>query len=143
MNETVITYAIYLAIAIPVTIWVARTLHKNGRIFLVTCFKENEELADSVNHLLLVGFYLVNLGFVILYLKLDQTVAGTTGIFEALSTKIGTVLLVLGAMHFLNMLIFTKLRQRGQEVIYPAPPPPVPPILPGLTDAKSDATGRP
>ena len=120
MNETVTTYAIYLAIAIPVTIWVARTLHKNGRIFLVTCFKENEELADSVNHLLLVGFYLVNLGFVILYLKLDSTVTGTTGIFEALSTKIGTVLLILGAMHFLNMLIFTKLRQRGNEDNYTA-----------------------
>ncbi len=115
MNETVTTYAIYLIIAIPVTIWVARTLHKNGRIFLVSCFKENEELADSVNHLLLVGFYLVNLGFVTLYLKLDEMVQGTTGIFEALSTKIGVVLLVLGLMHFFNMLIFAKLRERAEN----------------------------
>lgn len=127
MNETITTYVIYLAIAIPVTIWVARTLHKNGRIFLVSCFKENVELADSVNHLLLVGFYLVNLGFVTLYLKLDYGVHGTTGVFEALSTKIGTVLLVLGAMHFLNMFIFTKLRERAEN---PRPAYPLPPALP-------------
>ena len=126
MNETVITYAIYLAIAVPVTIWVARTLHKNGRVFLVSCFKENEELADSVNHLLLVGFYLVNLGFVILFLKLEKLVAGTTGIFEALSSKIGVVLLVLGLMHFLNMAIFAKLRERGEKPLLGVNPPPIP-----------------
>ncbi len=143
MNETVTTYAIYLAIAIPVTIWVARTLHKNGRIFLVTCFKENEELADSVNHLLLVGFYLVNLGFVILYLKIDNAVSGTTGVFEALSTKIGTVLLVLGGMHFFNMLIFSKLRERGRQAPATTTPPPVPPALPGMAAAKQAAVPAP
>ncbi len=126
MNETVITYAIYLAIAVPVTIWVARTLHKNGRIFLVSCFEENEELADSVNHLLLVGFYLVNLGFVILFLKLEKLVLGTTGIFEALSSKIGVVLLVLGLMHFLNMVIFAKLRGRSEKPLLGVTPPPIP-----------------
>lgn len=130
MNETVTTYAIYLIIAIPVTIWVARTLHKNGRIFLISCFKENEELADSVNHLLLVGFYLVNLGFVTLYLKLDHMVEGTTGIFEALSTKIGVVLLVLGLMHFFNMLIFAKLRERAENPNRTAYPPALPATAP-------------
>ena len=122
MNETAITYALYLLIAIPVTIWVARTLHRSGRVFLVDCFHGNSEMADSVNHLLVVGFYLINIGFVTLYLKLDQLVVGTTGIFEALSGKLGVVLLVLGAMHFFNLLLFTKLRNRGTRQI----PPPFP-----------------
>ncbi len=126
MNATITTYAIYLAITIPVTIWVARNLHKNGRVFLLSCFKENEELADSVNHLLLVGFYLVNLGFVTLYLKLDTIVVGTTGIFETLSTKVGVVLLILGLMHFFNMLILAKLRDRGIGAGPTAAPPALP-----------------
>lgn len=113
------TYALYLAIAIPVTIWVARTLHKSGRVFLVECFQGNTEMADSVNHLLVVGFYLVNIGFVTLYLKLDHMVAGTTGIFEALSNKIGIVLLVLGAMHFFNLFLFTKIRNKNGRSIPP------------------------
>ena len=114
MNLTVITYALYLMLAIPLTIWVARTLHKNGRVFLVECFHGKEDLADSVNHLLVVGFYLVNVGFVSLYLKLGAEVLDVRGVFEALSGKMGVVLLVLGAMHFFNVLIFTRLRRRAE-----------------------------
>lgn len=113
MNPTVITYALYLILAIPLTVWVARTLHKNGRIFLVDCFGGNEEFADSVNHLLVVGFYLINIGFVSLYLKLQSEVLEVRGVFEALSAKMGIVLLVLGAMHFFNLFIFTRLRRRS------------------------------
>ncbi len=51
MNYTVITYSLYLALSVPLTIWVARALSKNGRIFLVDCFPQNAALADSVNHL--------------------------------------------------------------------------------------------
>lgn len=126
MNETVLTYGLYLALAITLTIWVARTLHKNGRIFLVECFHGNEELADSVNHLLVVGFYLINIGFVSLYLKTTEDVLGARGVFEALSGKMGIVLLVLGAMHFFNLLVFTKMRKRAHLATMP---PPVPPML--------------
>ena len=126
MNETVLTYGLYLAIALTLTIWVARTLHKNGRIFLVECFHGNTELADSVNHLLVVGFYLINIGFVSLYLKTTEDVLGARGVFEALSGKMGVVLLVLGAMHFFNLVVFTKMRKRAHLATMP---PPVPPML--------------
>ena len=119
MNETVITYALYLLVAIPITIWVARTLHRDGRVFLVECFNGDKEMADSVNHLLVVGFYLVNIGFVTLYLKLDIAVANITGVFEALSGKLGVVLLVLGAMHFLNLFLFSRARMRGGRAVPP------------------------
>ena len=126
MNETVLTYGLYLALAITLTIWVARTLHKSGRIFLVECFHGNEELADSVNHLLVVGFYLINIGFVSLYLKTTEDVLGARGVFEALSGKMGVVLLVLGGMHFFNLIVFTKMRKRAHLATMP---PPVPPML--------------
>lgn len=126
MNETVITYALYLALAISMTVWVARTLHKNGRIFLVECFHGNTGLADSVNHLLVVGFYLINIGFVSLYLKTSGEVLGARGVLEALSGKMGIVLLVLGGLHFCNLILFTKLRKRAHLA---AMPPPVPPVL--------------
>ncbi|SKA80885.1 hypothetical protein SAMN02745166_00693 [Prosthecobacter debontii] len=126
MNATITTYALYLILAITMTIWVARTLHKNGRIFLVECFQGNTELADSVNHLLVVGFYLINIGFVSLYLKTRETIDGAQGVFEVLSGKMGIVLLALGVMHFFNLLIFARLRKRGQLATMP---PPVPPML--------------
>lgn len=62
MDEKVITYGAYIVISILLTVWVARTLHKNGRVFLIEVFGGDESLADSVNHLLVVGFYLINFG---------------------------------------------------------------------------------
>jgi hypothetical protein len=125
MNETVITYSLYLAFAIPLTVWVAQTLHKNGRIFLVDCFHGNTDLADSVNHLLLVGFYLMNIGFVSLYLRTADEITGTRGVFEALSGKLGVVVLVLGVMHFFNLYVFTRMRRRAALATQPPPIPPM------------------
>lgn len=112
---TVWAYLAYLAISIALTVWVARTLHRNGRIFLVDSFLGNEGLADSVNHLLVVGFYLINVGFVSLALKYGAKAVDAQSALEILSTKVGLVLLVLGGMHFLNLYIFSKLRRRGLQ----------------------------
>ena len=125
MDRTVIAYIIYLVVSIALTIWVARTLSRNGRIFLADVLRGNEKLADAVNHLLVVGFYLVNLGFVALYLSDDDTVLDTRGIFEALSTKLGVVLLVLGVMHLGNVYVLNRIRRRGlmdSETHPPVPP---------------------
>ncbi len=124
MNYLVLTYTLYLIISIGLTIWVARTLSKNGRIFLVDCFHQNEALADSVNHLLVVGFYLINIGFISLFLKLGIAIEAPQGVFEALSNKVGVVLLVLGGMHFFNLFVFSKLRRRA---LLEQTPPPIPP----------------
>ena len=121
MNIKVVTYLVYLAISIGLTVWVARTLHKNGRAFLVDAFHSNDELADPVNHLLVVGFYLINLGYVTLALKTTDALTNAGESIEALSRKVGLVLLVLGGMHFFNLYVFNKLRTRTQ--IGMAPPP--------------------
>jgi hypothetical protein len=103
-------------------VWVAHTLHRNGRVFLLDAFHGNDALADSVNHLLVVGFYLVNVGYVALVLRTDQKPVDLVGAIEVFSHKIGVVLLVLGVMHFINLKIFSAMRHRAQRVL---PPPPV------------------
>jgi hypothetical protein len=109
------TYVAYLALAIPVTVWVAQTLFKNGRVFLVDVFHGDESLADSVNHLLVVGFYLINLGYISLMLKIGGEIAGPREAIEALSTKMGLVLLILGGMHFFNLYVFARIRAGRQR----------------------------
>ena len=123
-SATVWMYLIYLVISLALTVWVARTLHTNGRIFLVDSFLGNQPLADSVNHLLVVGFYLINVGYISLVLRSDQKPRDLVGAIEIFSHKIGIVLLVLGVMHFINVKIFSAMRHRGQRVL---PPPPVEP----------------
>lgn len=111
MTETV--YALYLLITIGVTIWVARTLSKNGEVFLIDCFGHNPELARSTNHLLVVGFYLVNLGFITLTLSLGDEPTTIPEAIRFLSAKVGLAVLVLGAMHFFNM---GAIAQFGRKV---------------------------
>jgi hypothetical protein len=123
MNLVVTSYAAYLAISIAVTVWVARTLHKNGRVFLVDAFHGNQALADSVNHLLVVGFYLVNVGYISLMLKFGIRPDDPSQAIEALSSKIGCVLLILGAMHFFNLAVFSKMRTKALNLETPVPPP--------------------
>ena len=121
---TVWGYIVYLAMSVALTIWVARTLHRNGRLFLVDAFGGHEKFADSVNHLLLVGFYLINIGYVTLALKYGDKPANLQETFEFCSTKVGLVLLVLGVMHFVNLYVFSRMRRRAQ---LRHAPPPVPP----------------
>jgi hypothetical protein len=114
MNAYVVgTYITYLAISVSLTVWVARTLVKNGRVFLVDSFLGNEALADSVNHMLAAGFYLVNVGYVSLALKYGDKPADLAQAIESLSTKVGLVLLVLGVMHFFNLYVFSRMRRRA------------------------------
>jgi hypothetical protein len=98
-----LVYALYLAISIAITVWVARTLSKNGVIFLIRCFGHDEALARSTNHLLVVGFYLVNIGFITLTLSLGNEPQNWPEAIRFLSSKVGLAVLVLGGMHFFNM----------------------------------------
>lgn len=109
---TEIAYALYLVIAIGITIWVARTLSRSGLVFLTQCFGQNETLARSTNHLLIVGFYLVNIGFITLALSLGDEPTTMTGAMRFLSGKVGLAVLVLGAMHFFNMGAIAQLGRK-------------------------------
>jgi hypothetical protein len=132
-------YMVYLAISIGLTIWVATTLSRNGMIFLEDVFG-NEKVARAVNHLLVVGFYLVNLGYVTIAMRTGRSITSAAMALEALSVKIGLVLLVLGALHLFNVLVLSRYRRsrlRRQEIQPPLPPtgylpvhPPHPPYPP-------------
>lgn len=116
MNLYIITYIIYLTVSIFLTVYVAHVLFRNGRIFLVDIFHGNEALADSVNRLLVVGFYLINIGYISLCLKESYLIENAQEVIERLSYKLGIIIMVLGGMHFFNLFVFFNLRKRSQAV---------------------------
>jgi hypothetical protein len=109
MNLLTWTYVAYLAVSAAVTVWVAQTLYARGRPFLVNNFHGDELLADSVNHLLVVGFYLLNFGYVALALKYGDKPTDLQTAVEFLATKLGLVLVILGVMHFFNLYVFARI----------------------------------
>ncbi|MEJ2858834.1 MULTISPECIES: hypothetical protein [unclassified Saccharothrix] len=122
MDPLVLTYVLYLLLSIGLTIWVGNTLSRNGKVFLVDVFGGNEELARTVNHLLVVGFYLVNFGFVAWYLRTADAVGQTREVFETLSVKVGTVLIVLGILHLGNVFVLGRMRRRSLHQAQDLPP---------------------
>ena len=113
MVET--AYALYLLISVAITIWVARTLSRNGEVFLVQCFGHNREIAHSTNHLLVVGFYLVNIGFITLTLSLGAEPSTIPEAIRFLSSKVGLAVIVLGAMHFFNMSAIARFGRKVND----------------------------
>jgi len=117
MDLRFVDYLIYIAASVALTIWVGDTLYRNGRPFLVNVLKE-DGLADSVNHLLVVGFYLVNFGAAAILINAGDTPATVTDMLKQTVTRIGVVLLILGFMHFNNLMILRAIRRRDR----PMPP---------------------
>ena len=127
-------YLVYASIAIGLVIYLARTLRRNGAVFLVDVFDE-DRLAESVNQLLVIGFYLLNLGYALLLYQLDPSYLSLTQAFNQLIVKIGWLLFSLGIIHMLNMFVFWRIRTHrdrsyARQVARPTryvPPPPMPP----------------
>lgn len=110
------TYLIYLGLCVAITIWVARTLRRNGVTFLTRVGSDAEPdalLADALSHLLIVGFYLVNLGVISFLMRSDQRVVDAQESIELLSSKVGMILVVLGAMHFAVLAVFAAVRNHA------------------------------
>ncbi|MEC3914489.1 hypothetical protein [Nocardia sp. CDC160] len=126
MDLVVVTYVTYAIVSLVLTFWVARTLHHTGARFLVDVMNGDTDLAEVVNHLLVIGFWLVNAGFVALALRISGPVVDVRAAIEELASKLGMVLLVLGGMHFANLIALNKIRrsrhQEKQAAVPPVPP---------------------
>jgi len=119
MNLQLIDYFIYICASVLLTVWVGDTLHRNGRPFLVSVFKE-DGLADSVNRLLVIGFYLVNFGAAAILINTGGAPATVADMLKQTVTRVGVVLLVLGFMHFSNLLVLHIIRRPLRQK--PLPP---------------------
>jgi energy-converting hydrogenase Eha subunit E len=117
MDYRLIDYVTYIVTSAFLTIWVGDTLYRNGRPFLVSVFKE-DGLADSVNRLLVVGFYLVNFGAAAILINTGGAPDNVADMLKQTVTRVGVVLLILGFMHFNNLMILRAIRRKDR----PMPP---------------------
>jgi len=126
------TYIAYVLISLGLTIWVGRTLNQNGRIFLKQNYDDNPALVDAISNMLLVGFYLINIGFVSYTLRTTETPASLAGGIELLSTKIGLIAIILGIMHFGLMIALQRLAGIIKQVM-PVATNPAPEVMAAKT----------
>jgi hypothetical protein len=135
-----VMYLAYLATSIGLTVWIARTLFKHGEVFLEDVFLHNPRMANAVNRLLVVGFYLLNLGYAFVTLRADRAELTPVQAIETLALKLGALMIALGLIHFGNLYLFHRIRRRGQ--IRLAPPPVKPQVMLGA-EMQPTTTGLP
>jgi hypothetical protein len=144
MTDKVVMYFVYLALSIALTVWVGRALSRNGKVFLEDAFAD-ERLAGSVNQLLVVGFYLLNLGYVSVAMRDSDNISDSSIVMEQLSRKVGLVLLVLGVIHFFNLYALSRYRRtrmRAATGVPPLPPAAVIRPQPSPADPRAQEQAR-
>lgn len=112
MDTTLLTFTLYLVLAGHTTYFLGRSLYTNGEHFLTSIFIQRPEIVHPLNNVLLIGFYLINLGFVLLFFTQDKDLHNNLAIAEFLAAKIGVVYLVLGSMHLFNLFVFITIEKR-------------------------------
>lgn len=105
MNYTLIAYGIYIPATIILTVYVANVLYKNGKVFLLNAFNGNEHLTDAINQMLRTGFYLINIGYALTVITIHKAIYDGEELIEVLGYKLGTITIILGIVHIINMLI--------------------------------------
>lgn len=121
MDLTVLAYLLYLALTIPLTVWVGRALRRHGEVFLVDVFGGNAALAHAVNQLLVIGFYLLNFGYLSFFMATSADIGTGRALMESVSTKAGGVALVVGVVHFGNVWCLNALRRRATHRVDATP----------------------
>lgn len=111
MTTATIATLTYLGTTLAVTLIVGNRLHRHGRPFLRDVFRGNPGLADAVNHLLLVGFYLMNIALPLVLLREPVRVREVLESVELFSELGGMVLVILGMMHLVNVAVLDIVRR--------------------------------
>ena len=136
MEYGIMIYTIYAGVAIAMTGLLARTLFKAGGVFLDDVFEGKPRLAEAVNRLLVVGFYMLNLGYGLFLLRAEPQETAFDAV-AYLVNRLAILLVTLGLIHFVNVVVFWRIRHRAE--LRNAPPPVAPQIF--IKEELSQETG--
>lgn len=114
-----LAYIIYLLITYLITVRVGFIFYRNGRVFILDLLQQNVPLADAINRILLIGYYLVNLGYAALMISTWSTIVNWTALLLSITVMTGKILLTLAVMHYCNMIVIYFISKRSQSILHP------------------------
>lgn len=115
MNLTLTSFGIYTLFSLSMVILVGTVLFKNGKVFLFDIFKGDTELTEAVNRLLLIGFYLINFGYILINYNFAKAIGNWIELLQKLSSELGIIIFSLGIIHMINIFFLMKMRKKSSE----------------------------
>lgn len=116
MNSNIIAYIVYLVLMIYIIYWLGRLFHSNGRVFILQMFKGDTGFADTTNNILLVAYYLFNMGYAFLKLRNWETIRTPAQLIDSIAGNIGILILILALTHYFNMLLIYFLAKKHKTL---------------------------
>jgi hypothetical protein len=108
MNLNIIGYLIYLSLTSVIIIKVGKLCYDNGNIFVSQLIPNHEELCHQINKMLLMGYYLMNLGYCAMTIISWEKIQSINQLIEIIATKSAIIILTIGFMHYINIILLTK-----------------------------------
>ncbi|TWV97392.1 hypothetical protein [Chitinophaga pinensis] len=114
-----LAYIIYLLITYLITVRVGLVFFRNGRIFILGLLKDDVSLTDAINRILLIGYYLVNLGYAALMISTWNTIHSWMELYLSITVMTGKIVMTLAVMHYINMLVIYFISKRNRTILQP------------------------
>jgi hypothetical protein len=108
MNLNIIGYLIYLSLTSVIIIKVGKLCYDNGNIFVSQLIPNHEALCLQTNKMLLIGYYLLNLGYCAITIISWEKIQTSNQLIEIIATKSAIIILTIGFMHYINIILLTK-----------------------------------
>lgn len=117
MNYNILSYCIYGCITIYIIWWVGKLFHRNGRIFILRLFHQNESMTDTTNNLLLMAYYLFNIGYAVVQFSLWKKVGGIDTMISSIAARTGILVMILAVTHYFNIGLIYFLSKKNHSLI--------------------------
>lgn len=117
MNYNIASYLVYGCITVYIICYVGKLFHSNGRIFILRLFHENESLTHTTNNILLMAYYLFNIGYSVVQFSFWQKVSALDTMIASVSMKTGILVMILAVTHYLNISLIYFLSKRNYQSI--------------------------
>lgn len=108
MNLNITAYGIYLCITVFIILKVGRICYKNGNVYVAALIPDHMDLCHKLNQVLLLGYYLLNIGYCAMTLISWQKIISSTQLIEMICTKTAVIIFIISLLHYFNIIIITK-----------------------------------
>ena len=112
MNLNIIAYLIYFSITAIIIVKVGKICYKNGNIYVADLIPNHADICQKINQILLLAYYLLNIGYSAMTLISWQKITSSTQLIETICTKTAVIIFIISILHYFNILIITKYIQK-------------------------------
>lgn len=107
MNYNLLGYGIFILIIVIIIKVVGKICYTNGNIFVAALIPGQVDLCRQINYILLVAYYLVNIGYAATTFVSWELIGSLSQLIEVIAFRVSLIIVILSVLHYINILLLT------------------------------------